>query len=56
MSERHWNSELQQWVYDDDVYQALDAAELAIREYHNGNREWAETWLMRAMEANGKKT
>jgi hypothetical protein len=52
MSERHWNSELQQWVHDDDLYKALDAAQLAILEYHNGDRSWAEAWLIRAQQAN----
>jgi hypothetical protein len=34
-----------------EVDEALDAAELAIDEYHNGNREWAEKWLLRAVTA-----
>lgn len=55
MSERHWHSELQQWVHDDDVNMALDAAHLAILEYHNGDRAWAEQWLLRAYEANQKE-
>ena len=55
MNDRRWDSELQQWVYDDDVYQALDAAHLAIQEYYNGDRAWAERWLLRAHEANKAK-
>ncbi len=31
---------------------ALDAAELAIDEYYNGDRAWAEEWLIKALEAN----
>lgn len=54
MGDRRWDSELQEFVYDDDVYKALYAAELAVLEYHNGNREWAERWLLRALEANEK--
>lgn len=30
---------------------ALDAAELALREYHNGDRAWAERWLLAAHAA-----
>lgn len=56
MTGRHWDSELQQWIYDDDVYKGLDAASLAIAEYHNGDRAWAERWLIRACEANEGKT
>jgi hypothetical protein len=37
-----------------DVQDALDAAELAIREYYNGDREWAEAWLLKALAANKK--
>ena len=35
-----------------DVSAALDAAQLAIEEYYNGDRAWAEQWLLKAMEAN----
>jgi hypothetical protein len=34
------------------VSAALDAAVLAIDEYYNGDRAWAEQWLIKAMEAN----
>jgi hypothetical protein len=34
-----------------DVSEALDAAQLAIEEYYNGDRAWAEEWLLRASEA-----
>ncbi len=54
MSERHWNTELQDWVFNDEINSALDAAQLAITEYHNGDRAWAESWLLRAVEANHK--
>lgn len=37
------------------VSAALDAAELAIEEYHNGDRAWAEEWLLKAAEANREK-
>lgn len=48
MSDRSWNSKLQDWVYDADIQEALDAAQLAITEYHNGDREWAECWLIKS--------
>ncbi len=51
---RHWNTELQDWVFDDEINSALEAAQLAITEYHNGDRVWAEGWLLRAVEANQK--
>jgi len=54
MTDRRWDSELQQWIYEDDVYKALDAAQHAILEYHNGDRAWAERWLIKAYEANWK--
>ena len=47
---RYWNGE--KWVYPTEVLTALDAARLAIEEYYNGDREWAESWLMKAYEAN----
>lgn len=47
---RHWNG--QQWVWPDDVERAVDAANLAISEYYNGDRNWAERWLLAAHEAN----
>ncbi len=34
------------------VSDALDAMELAIDEYYNGDRVWAEEWLLKALEAN----
>ena len=34
------------------ISDALDAAELAIDEYYNGDRAWAEEWLLKAVEAN----
>ena len=52
MSDRRWDSELQRWVHDDDVYSGLHGAQLALWEYHNGDRQWAERWLLRAFEAN----
>ncbi len=52
MSDRSWNTKLQEWVYEADIQEALDAAQLAITEYHNGDREWAERWLTKAAKAN----
>jgi hypothetical protein len=37
------------------VSDALDAMELAIDEYYNGDRAWAEEWLLKALEANQEK-
>ena len=34
--------------------EALDAARLAIDELYNGDRKWAERWLVKAYEANQK--
>lgn len=45
--DRHWNGE--EWVHDDELYEALDAAALAIQAYHNGDRAWAEKWLLKAL-------
>ncbi len=56
--DRYWNSQLQQWIYPQEIDDALNQALLAIDEYYNGDREWAENWLIRANEANqdnGKK-
>ena len=53
--DREWNSDLQQWVYTAEINEALDMAQLAITEYHNGARKWAEAWLIRAYEANQKE-
>jgi hypothetical protein len=38
-----------------DLSVALDAAVLAIDEYYNGDRAWAEEWLLKAAEANGER-
>jgi hypothetical protein len=54
-TERHWDGELGQWVSGVDIEQALDAARLAIEEYYNGDRAWAERWIVRAYEANLKE-
>ena len=35
-----------------DVSEALDAAQLAIEEYYNGDRAWAAIWLLKAYQAN----
>jgi hypothetical protein len=52
MTERRWDNELQLWIYDDDVNMALNQAQLAVNELYNGDRAWAERWLVRAYEAN----
>ncbi len=39
----------------DLIDRARDAAILAIDEYYNGDRAWAERWLLRAYEANQKE-
>lgn len=56
---RHWLSATEsdpfgRWVYESELAEALDAAQLAITEYHNGDRVWAEWWLLKAVEANKK--
>lgn len=51
---RYWDGELVRWVYPSEVSEALDAAQLAIEEYYNGDRQWAERWLLRAKEAQQK--
>ncbi len=38
--------------HDDEVREALDAAELAIDEFYNGDKKWAETWLLKAFAVN----
>lgn len=38
-----------------NMSEALDQAQLAIYEYHNGDRGWAEEWLLKAYEANQEK-
>ena len=53
MSDRHWNGD--RWVWECDVSEALNAAQLAIDEYYNGNRDFAEAWLLKAYEANQPK-
>jgi hypothetical protein len=56
MSDRYWDTELQQWVYDDDVYMALNAAQLAICEYYNNeDRSEAARWLLKAHQANRRQ-
>lgn len=55
MIDRHWDSELQQWMYEADISSALDEASLALDEYYNGDRAWAERWLLQAHEANQKE-
>ncbi len=42
-------------AYQADVNDALDAAQVAIDEYYNGDREWAEAWLLKATTANKAK-
>ena len=39
-----------------DVSEALDAAQLAIEEYYNGDHSWAEGWLLKAYKANQKES
>lgn len=53
--DRHWHSGMQHWVYPTDIDNALDAAQLAITEYYNGDRAWAEQWLLNAYAANAAK-
>jgi len=55
MNERYWSSEGQRWVWPGEIEAALNEAELAIMEYHNGDRAWAEQWLLKAYEANQEK-
>jgi hypothetical protein len=50
--DRRWDTELQRWVYGIEVSDALNDAQTAIEEYYNGDREWAERWLVRAYQAN----
>lgn len=49
-TDRYWNRE--RWVYPAEVEEALNAAQLAIDEYYNGDRAWAEKWLLKAYEVN----
>jgi hypothetical protein len=51
-ADRRWDTELQRWVYGIEVSDALNDAQAAIFEYYNGDRDWAERWLLRAYEAN----
>ena len=37
---------------EDTIMDALDAARLAIDEFYNGDRAWAEAWLLKAAAAN----
>jgi hypothetical protein len=48
--DRYWNGE--EWVWPEEVQDALCAAQLAIDEYYNGDRGWAEKWLLKAARAN----
>jgi hypothetical protein len=50
---RRWSGT--QWIYPAEVSEALDAAVLAIDEYYNGDRAWAEEWLLKAAEANRER-
>ena len=43
---------ISQRAHERDVADALNAVHLAIDEYYNGDREFAEAWLLKAMEAN----
>lgn len=40
---------------DTAVNEALDLATLVIDEYYNGDRAWAEEWLLKAAEANRER-
>ncbi len=53
-TDRRWDTELQRWVYGIEVSDALNDAQTAIFEYYNGDRDWAERWLVKAYEANQK--
>jgi hypothetical protein len=37
------------------IEDALNTAQTAIDAYYNGDRVWAERWLLRAYEANQEK-
>jgi hypothetical protein len=39
---------------ESDIQDALDAAQLAIDEYYNGDRDWGAQWLLNAHKANPK--
>ena len=49
------NDAIKERAHQADVNEALDAAQLAVDEYHNGDREWAEAWLLKATAANKAK-
>lgn len=49
---RLWNTILQRWVYPNEMQAALDAAEMVLDGYYNGDRTSAEKWLLVAHEAN----
>jgi hypothetical protein len=51
-TDRHWHTGLQRWVWPSEVTDALNQAQLVIDEYYNGDRAWAEAWLLKAHEAN----
>jgi hypothetical protein len=52
--DRYWSTEQQRWIHPAEVDDALNAALLAIDNYYNGDRAWAEAWLLKAHEANQK--
>jgi hypothetical protein len=54
-TDRYWSIEQQRWVYPAEVDDALNQAQLVIDEYYNGDRAWAEAWLLKAHEANQEK-
>lgn len=43
------NDQIEQRKRDAEILEALDAAQLAISEYYNGDRAWAERWLLQAL-------
>jgi hypothetical protein len=49
------NAAIAERAHQADVNEALDAAQLTIEEYYNGDREWAEAWLLKAAAANKAK-
>lgn len=46
-------ADIQRRAAERDLEDALEAAQLAISEYHNGDREWAARWLLQSHKANG---
>jgi len=53
-TQRLWNTELQRWVYPAETEAALNAALLTIDNYYNGDRVYAERWLLAAYDVNQK--